>query len=253
MSTSLVTHAGASQVSREQLDAFEPPPATDTWYPLKHSYVLDTVLEQLKAASFVPTRTQLAVTRGGSRFFATVDLSAGLGHGTHLAVGIRNSMDKSLPIGFAAGSRVFVCDNLAFRSEIVVARKHTRNGQIRFAESLTRAVTSLNQFKEAEAERIRRMQYMDLSEDTANSYMLRAFETKLVSHTLLRQVIAEWRNPSFEEFQPRTAWSLVNAFTTVLGSTRLKTNPQQYAHTTIAVQALLDGKPVQAEVVADMA
>jgi hypothetical protein len=40
-------------------------------------------------------------------------------------VGLRNSHDKSFPIGIAFGSRVFVCDNLAFIGDHVIRRKHT--------------------------------------------------------------------------------------------------------------------------------
>jgi len=40
-------------------------------------------------------------------------------------VGLRNSHDKSFPIGVAFGSSVFVCSNLAFVADHVVKRKHT--------------------------------------------------------------------------------------------------------------------------------
>ena len=39
--------------------------------------------------------------------------------------GPRNSRDKSLLIGIAFGSRVFVRDNLAFSADHVIRRKHT--------------------------------------------------------------------------------------------------------------------------------
>jgi hypothetical protein len=49
------------------------------------------------------------------------------------AVGIRNAMDKSMCIGLMAGTRVFVCDNLAFSSDgVVIKRKHT--GRLTTAE-----------------------------------------------------------------------------------------------------------------------
>src|SRR5947209_3472111 len=111
MVTTLITHCGASVVTREQLDSIETPPATETWFPLSHGYVLDTVKDSLRSAGFEVRNTQLAVTRHGSRFFGTLDLTAPLGPGINLAVGLRNSLDKSLPIGFAAGSKCFVCDN----------------------------------------------------------------------------------------------------------------------------------------------
>jgi hypothetical protein len=42
-----------------------------------------------------------------------------------LAVRLRNSCDKSCPIGHAFGSRVFVCDRLTFVSDHAIRRQHT--------------------------------------------------------------------------------------------------------------------------------
>ena len=71
-------------------------------------------------------------------------------------------MDKSFPLGFVAGSRVFCCDNLAFRSELMVKRKHTLRGEARFAEGIAQAVMSLTQFKEMEKARIQAMTNRDM-------------------------------------------------------------------------------------------
>ncbi len=241
MTTSLVTHCGARPVSRSELCEIKAPDPTETWYPIAHSFVLDTVKESLGKAGFEVKDTKLAVTRHGARFFGTLDLAASLGAGITLAVGIRNSYDKSLPIGFAAGSRCFVCDNLAFRSEVVVARKHTKNGQLRFAEALTRAVASLHQFKLVEAERIKRMQVTPLADYAAALYCLQAFDRDIVAHTLLKRIWHQWMEPDCD-WGEKTPWRLLNSFTYVLGQ-RAKSNPQRHAHQTIAVQALIDGEP----------
>lgn len=239
MSTSsLLTHGGTRVVERQELLAIPAPEATETWFPLRHGQVLERVEETLQDAGFSVTRSKYALSRGDNRFFGVLDLSSTLVNGVTLSVGVRNSTDKSLPIGFAAGSRVLVCDNLAFRSEVTVARKHTRFGQDRFAEALSRAVGGLQQFRDAEAARIRTFQLAPLRDTEAESLMLRAYEQEIVSHRLLPRVIREWRAPSFEEFQPRTLWSLFNAFTTVLGE-RQKTNPQQFAALTISLSGLL--------------
>src|SRR5205823_14100843 len=126
--------------------------------------------------------------------------------GVHLAVGVRNSLDKSFPLGFCAGSRVFVCDNLAFRSELLVNRKHTRNGSTRFSEAICKTVQQLQVFREQEGRRIKRLQHAELSNDQADALLLRAYERKLVSHHYLPRVIHEWRKPTFEDFEPRTRW-----------------------------------------------
>ena len=39
-------------------------------------------------------------------------------------LGFRNSVDKTLVVGLTAGTRVFVCDNLAFSGEFVDYHKH---------------------------------------------------------------------------------------------------------------------------------
>jgi hypothetical protein len=57
---------------------------------------------------------------------------------------------------------------------------------------------------------------------------------------LLPDVIRQWRNPSHPEFQERTAWSLLNAFTEVLKD-RQHQQPARAAHETITLQKLLDG------------
>jgi hypothetical protein len=245
--STLITHCGARTVNRDELAAVPTPPSTRTWFPVGHLTVLTTVEQTLRAAGFNPTREGLALSREGARFFATIDLESPLAPGVHLAVGLRNSLDKSLPIGFCAGSRVVVCDNLAFSSEVVVARKHTRFGRDRYTEALARAVGGLSDFQKAEAQRIERFQQTPVSDTEAESLMLRAYERDVVSYRLLPRVIAEWRAPSYEEFRTPTLWALMNAFTTVLGS-RQRTNPQQFSHLTIRLSDLLNSTLPKANV-----
>ena len=240
--TDLCLHRGSRLVNREELDAMDAPPPTATWFPLRHSQVLDTVRETLEASAFHVRSEQLSLSQSNARFFGILDLETSVGKGTTLAVGIRNSVDKTFPLGFCAGCRVFVCDNLAFRSELLVVRKHTVNGMVRFQEAIASAVQSLGQFREAEAHRIGAMQRFELSEVHADSLLLRAFETGIVSVRWLADVIRAWRNPPHEEFSDRTLWSLLNAFTGVLNNRRVS-NPQQFALQTIRLNALLSPPP----------
>jgi hypothetical protein len=100
-------------------------------------------------------------------------------------------------------------------------------------------VKNLVQFKTHEQERIKRLQHAEIDDRFAESLMLRAYERQLVSHRALPGVIREWRSPSFEEFQDRTAWSLINAFTTILAD-RQKSNPQAHASLTMRLGGLFD-------------
>src|SRR5262249_62091137 len=108
--------------------------------------------------------------------------------------------------------------------------------------AIANAVMALQQFKETEQDRIRILMNTELRSEQADSLILRAFEKGLLSYLQLPRVIQEWRRPSFDEFQPRTSWSLLNAFTTVLQD-RAQKNPSTFAVQTMRLNALLEQKP----------
>ncbi len=237
--TTLVTHCGAREVSRKELNQIDAPPPTQTWYPVRHSAVVESVGDLLQTGGFQIQKAVYAVSRNGARMFATLDLGTSLCPGVSLAVGIRNSCDQSFPLGFCAGTRVFVCDNLSFTSELLVARKHTRFGQERFREAIAQAVGSLGQFQQLEGERIDRFQHMMLTDEHAESLILRSFERGVVSSRVLSDVIREWRQPSHDYGPDPSLWRLFNAWTTVLAPTA-KRNPQRFAALTMDLQRMLD-------------
>jgi hypothetical protein len=239
VSSTLVNHCGARQVNAAELATIEPPAPTRTWFPLAHRAVLDSVCESLEGAGFAICRSRLSVSHGGARFFGTLDLTTSIVEGVSLAVGIRNSNDQSFPIGFCCGQRVFVCDNLAFTSEIVVSKKHTRFGQERYLEGLARAVASLDQYRQSASGWIEQMQARKLNDDRANSLLLQAYERKIVGLRLLPLVVEEWRRPTREEYRPRTAYSLFNCFTEVLGRERQSRFPAESALATMRLSKLL--------------
>lgn len=236
--SNLMLHRGARIVTREELDAVPAPEATETWFPVRHGQVLDSVLATLDGAGFSVARSQFALTRSNARFFGTLDLGTSVSDGVTLSVGVRNSVDKSFPLGFCAGSRVFVCDNLAFRSELLVRRKHTMHGNVRFQEAIALAVQSLGQFRDVEAYRVETMRAYQLGDMEAESLMLRAFEMGIVSNRVLPLVIAGWRRPTHAEFEGRSLWSLMNAFTGAIQG-RAKTDPQRFALQTMQLNSLL--------------
>ena len=240
MATStLINHKGARLVSFEDLVQTPTPPATATWFPVPHHQVFQSVVDTLTGAGFGIQQTKLSLARDGARFFGTLDLTTPVTDGIGLAVGVRNSTDKSFPIGFCCGTRVFVCDNLSFTSEVVVSKKHTRFGADRYAEDISKAVSELHQYKEAAGHWINRMQHWELSDDAANSYMLQAFERGVIGIRLLPMVLREWRHPHLDDYHPRTGWSLWNCFTDVIGRTRQKASPAEAALSTIRLQKLL--------------
>jgi hypothetical protein len=217
MSAKFINHCGARAIDASDLLSYPVPDTTKTWFPVSHSTVLDETRRALLMGGYTPLREKLSVTRSGSRFFGVIDLETTLGASeVTLAVGIRSSYDKSLSFGLVAGSRVFVCDNLAFSGEITVRRKHTRFGLSDFRSQVQQAIASLPTFAMSESQRISRLINLSLSDSTAESRILRCYESGVLNHQTLPVALKEWRNPSFPDFESRTGWSLYNAVTYAL-------------------------------------
>ena len=238
MNSPLILHCGAREVSRSELEAIDSPTPTDTWFPMKHSMVVDAVEGTLDRAGFSIVKSRLAVSHEGFRFFGILDLNSQIGLTETLSIGIRNSNDKSFPIGFCCGARTFVCDNLAFSAEIVISRKHTRFGEDRYREGIANAVGTLPQFVANETRRIEAMKAQSLSDDQANSLILQSAERKVIGWRAIPSVLREWRMPTRAEFRVRSTYSLLNAFTEVLKD-RFEHQPLKAAYETISLQKLL--------------
>ncbi|HPM84248.1 MAG TPA: hypothetical protein PLF81_26270 [Candidatus Anammoximicrobium sp.] len=86
-----------------------------------------------------------------------------------------------------------VRETLAFSSEVVITRKHTRFGESRFNEAIAATVSGLGQYQQAEAKRIEWLRNTELSADRANSLILQACEGGIIGARLLPDVIQQWR------------------------------------------------------------
>jgi hypothetical protein len=235
----LLLHCGAREVAPEELRIVPCPAPEGRWYPVPHHVVVDHVTNALEFAGYQISHLQLGLARDNQRLFATAILSASLAPGVSLAVGFRSSLDKSISLQWACGNHVFCCDNMCFRSEQIIARKHTVNGVTRYQEAICRAVTGLASFREQESRRIAWMQHHPVDDREAESFLLRCLtDWHLLSPRSLPEALAEWREPSFPGLAAPTAWRLQNAVTYALRP-RFKSNPQAAAAATVKLSGLL--------------
>lgn len=240
MSGTLMLHRGAREVPRDYLAAVPTPPAERRWVPIPHHRFVDSVNNSLRSAGFTVERERYALSREDARLFGVLDLAVEVSPEVKLTVGLRSSLDQSYPLGFCAGHRVFVCDNLSFSAELMAKRKHTALGLSRFQADIGQCVAKLPEFVLAERSRIQRMQRREVTDTEAESLILKAmYDHQLVSHRLAPKLIEAWREAPFPEFEARNAWSLFNAFTLVMAAQQ--SNPQKHARNTMALQSLVSG------------
>lgn len=233
----LMLHAGGKLCSMEDLQRVATPQGTDTWTPVPHVRVIDEVRETLDRTGLGVTDEAYALYRNGDRFFGLLGLSIKGGDGDYqVVVGVRNSHDQSFPIGLVVGSRVFVCDNLAFSSEIEVTRRHTKRVFEDFPRLIATAAGRINESAERQERRFNHYRGFELTDNQVHDILVQSLDVEAIGCQALPKVLQQWREPIHEEFKPRTMWSLWNAYTEVYKSLA----PQRLPRHTFALQGLLD-------------
>ena len=250
MPADMILHRGGWKASRDEVFAVKAPKATHSWHPQEHGFVLAKIEQVLDQAGYNITRQQLALSHEGARFFAAIDLEAQIVPNMTLAVAVRNSHDKSFPMGLAGATRtsVMICDNLAIHSYddndelwgLTVTKKHTKNGAQRFSDALALAVTRLGQFRELAAQRLTLMRDTPIDDQYAEAAILRAYESDILSHRVLRDVIGAWRDPGYD-WGPPSLFRLHEAMTMPL-QYKATSNPSEFARQTNAIMALVSPK-----------
>jgi hypothetical protein len=219
MTAKLMIHCGGREVARDELARVQTPAATATWHPIPHAVLLSQVEESLARNHLRVVSEQHALARDGDRYFGLLQIANGRKQGDYgWVLGLRNSHDQTFPAGFVVGSRVFVCDNLAFSGEIVIARRHTRWILRDLPRLVLDGVSQLTGRWHSQEERYARYRATPVADSDAHDLTIRALDAAAITTVQVPQVLREWRQPEFSEFAARSAWSLFNAFTRVVGA-----------------------------------
>ena len=221
----------------ENLRKIPTPRPTETWTPIPHEALFTMIKREVTAGGLKVEGESLVISqagkgRFGDRFFGLMDIRAGNGEGAlndvyRLVVGVRNSHDKTVPAGLCVGSRVFVCDNLAFSAEIVISRKHTLNIRRDLPGLVHEAVGRLGGLRDGQARRIAAYQNAGLRDEQFHDMLIRGMDARVICASKLPQVLEAYREPSCPELAPRNVWSGFNAFTQVLKEYDLQDLPKR--------------------------
>jgi hypothetical protein len=212
--TGTLYHAQSSLVSREQLMAIPPPPATSTWRPIAHGDLVAAIDRQLLVRGITIRNETFAIQRDGARLFAVLDLAIETSGDCCAAMGIRTANDRSMALEIAVGVKVFVCDNLAFSGDLIaLRRKHTAKFDLN--ADISRAVDRYQAHLLALQRTLATVQEDAIGDEEAKVLIFEAFHDEILPLRYFKQVAESYFNPSTEmtDVQPRTMWGLHNAFT----------------------------------------
>lgn len=209
----LIAHCGASRMNRGELLGLPMPEETGTFKPISHYFLVQAVEEALAFRHISITKEEFAVTPDGMKFFAVLQVNAQY-EGVNFAIGLRNANDKSMRLGVVAGYKVTVCDNLSFAGEYKpMLAKHSKN--LDLTESISIAVDRLQRGWKPIREMIDFKRNYALSDGKARDMLYQLFTDAKLPVSLFRTTHKEFFiKPSYDEFRPKTLWSLENAVTT---------------------------------------
>jgi hypothetical protein len=218
----LMLHSGAAPIEYAALAELPTPDATATHVPVPHHDVVNMVKYSLGYFGHELVEEHYGVTEDGMRFFGLLSLRSTYGDYTD-TVGLRNSHDKRFPIGIAMGSRVFVCDNLAFHSEHVVTRKHTAKAKYALPSLIAEIVSPLRDHRQAQARTFDRYKATPLLEHQVDQAIMRLYRQDVINVTRIAEVLKAYEEPPHNWGDP-SAWRLFNAATFALTG-RVAENP----------------------------
>jgi hypothetical protein len=204
------------KLTRSELALVPTPAATATHKPIPHIEVVQAIVETLGFRQIAVHADEYAVSRDGMKMFGILELQSGF-EGCRFSIGIRNSHDKSMRLALTVGYRVLVCDNMAFHGDFEpVLAKHSKN--LRLLDTLSIGIDQMQRNFKPMVESVELWRTSQITDVTAKLVIYEAFiESELdIAKHLAGTVHDLYFNPKVEEFQPRTMWSLSNAFTSAL-------------------------------------
>lgn len=258
-----INHCGAKHIDTEYLRLLEDPLAlTDTHYPIRHDTFVELTKHTLNRAGYdilleqYSLRQENLMNEDGrlERFpngairpridnlFGYLEVQKrhtdGLKDIVH-SVGLRNSNTMHNRGQLGCGERVFVCDNMAFSAQFIVARKHTLHIMDDLPGLMNDAVGRLKNASDRNEARVQIYKEAQLDSSAMHDVVCLAAERSFkldengkivldangrpklengkncIPSSKLIPWIKEYNDPKHEDFRGKNAWAFKNALTEV--------------------------------------
>ncbi|MDP3779317.1 MAG: hypothetical protein Q8R30_04720 [bacterium] len=203
----LMVHRGAKLVSREELNTIEPPPATDTWKPVKHAHVIDMIHQEMELREIEVVKEEYAIQRDGNYLFAAMVLNWLKTDDFAAALAFRHSNDRKESMKMYAGMNVFACDNMALSGdEIILHKRHLPSLNVR--HELMKAFDRYQSGALILSRNIEDLKNETLTPADAERKLFTIFHRRILPARLLVPVA-----DSYFDGDTPTTWALLNACT----------------------------------------
>jgi hypothetical protein len=148
-----------------------------------------------------------------TRMFGLMNVGDNDGYST--TIGLRGSYDQSISRALAVGSRVFVCDNLAFSGEVSFHTKQTTNVDKRIGDLIWAACQQVGPMVALQQKRFEDYRMQQITKRVGDAMLVECLRRNVLIPSQMGRALSEWDNPSHEEHAEDgySLWRLYNAIT----------------------------------------
>lgn len=257
----LMLHCGSESIEREALAQVTPVNGAlgSRHNPVPYIDYVDMVSESLQSSGYAINDELYGVNKEGGQFFGLMEIiPTRTLEGDYISkddyglmVGLRGSYDQSLARGLAIGSRVFVCDNLAFSGEVNVATRQTLNINDRLPGLVNGAVGQLLDLSHTQEQRFDAYKNMELKPRWGDAAIVECVRRGVVNPSQVGKVVDEWDAPTHDEHAEygHSLWRFHNAITEAIKPANGRANVLNNQSRTVKLTGFLDevaGLPIAA-------
>jgi hypothetical protein len=199
------------------------PPGDGRWHPISHGHAIQLTKEAIDRAGLTITEERYALAGnkkkgdGNTRMFGELILDGGpnanLPDDFKMAIGIRNSIDKTISWNICGGENVMVCGNMLMMGDFMVRRKHTTNILADLAPMADQAIANYLVGFENRVKEVEHWKQIEIDQPDVDHIVMECWRNGAFAPNQIPNIMQEWNEPRHPEFKDRTVWSLQNAFT----------------------------------------
>lgn len=192
------------------------------WAPIHHLDLIESIKSEARRIGLEPTVETYGTSEDLHSLYGSIDFapsrSCGLPDilGLGRSIGFRSDNLQRFKLLGVSGARVFVCSNGVINGEFVFGHKHTN--RVELATTIQEGLGRWREQQQVLGEMVTGLRAREITDQEAMLALVRGARAGVFAWSQAGKVDQEWREPRYEEFAPRNAWSLYNAVTEVAKS-----------------------------------
>lgn len=214
----------SKQTTENELLSVQVPDKTETYTPVPHKILIQEVQDKIKQRGLNIISKEYMSGAFGQQMLGKYTIESG-DSDLNMQLAFRNSYDKSMAVGFAAGATVFVCANGMLAGEMLVYRKHTGTVVEELHDYIIDGINMMDDnFNKLKSDS-ELMKQLPLNKTQQSEILGRLFvEEEIINSTQLNIVKREL--DLSKHFVGKNAWCLYNNITEALKTSHV-TNAMQ--------------------------